>query len=292
MIGKVFIGGTVVDADQARVSVFDRGFLYGDSVYEVLRTFEKKPFALPEHLDRLEQSASRIGMRIPPRAEIEQAVLKIITAVNEPDQYIRIVVTRGAGEIALDPAAADEPHLIVIARAAKLPDEALYRDGVEVAVVDRMRSVPGAPSTIDPQVKSGNYLGSVLATGDAKRAGAYEAILSDAVGRITEGASSNIFLVQGGRICTPPISAGLLEGITRRKVIEIARKNGLALDERPLWPADLQGADEAFLTSSVRGILPVVRVSGAAIGSGKPGAVTKKIIALYDQLAHGQLARQ
>jgi branched-chain amino acid aminotransferase len=285
MPAKVWIDGAPVDAAEAKVPVFDRGFLYGDSVYEVLRTFSGKPFGLAPHLDRLERSAAALDMALPARAEIERAVHDTLAAAGEPDAYIRIMVTRGAGDLGLDPSLADRPRLIIIVRPVHLPDPKQYAEGVEVAVVGRSRTAaPGQPGALDPQVKSGNYLVSVLALAEARRLGAYEAILTDSVGRITEGGSSNFFLVRGTRICTPPVSAGLLEGITRGTVIAAARQSGLAVDELPLWPVDLQRADEAFLTSSVRGILPIVRVDGHALGDGKPGPVTRKVMSLYDQL--------
>jgi branched-chain amino acid aminotransferase len=283
----VWIDGAPVDAHLARVPVFDRGFLYGDSVYEVLRTFDGRPFALEPHLERLEHSAAELLMKLPARAEIEKAITDTLRASAEPDAYIRIIVTRGAGEIGLDPAMADTPRLIVIVRPVKLPDPALYENGVEVAIVGRSRS-PGQPgATVDPSVKSGNYLVSVLALAEARRRGAYEAILCDGVGRITEGGSSNFFIVRGGRLTTAPLSVGLLEGITRMTVIDLCRENGIPVDEQPLWPIDLKRADEALLTSSVRGLLPIVRVDGQPIGAGVPGPVTRRVMALYDKKSRG-----
>lgn len=284
MSAKVWIDGVTVDAEAARVPVFDRGFLYGDSVYEVLRTFSGRPFRLLEHLERLERSGGGLGMTLPPRAEIERAVHETLAAANEPDAYIRIVVTRGAGEIALDPAMADRPRLIVIVRAVKPPAPEAYSDGVEVAIVGKSRGAPGA---VDPSVKSGNYLSSVLAIAEARQRGAYEAILTDSVGRLTEGSSSNFFVARGGRVATPPLSAGLLEGITRRTVIELLRGAGVAVDEAPLWPVDLRTADEALLTSSVRGVVPIVRVDGAPLGDGTPGPIARRVLALYDRATHG-----
>ncbi len=285
MSSKVWIGGRVVDAAQASVPVFDRGFLYGDSVYEVLRAFGGRPFGMREHLDRLQRSAEQLELGLPPRAEIERAIADTLAAAAEPDAYVRIVVTRGAGEIGLDPALADAPRLVIICKAARLPAPELYRDGVEVAIVGRSRSSPAAPGAhVDPSVKSGNYLVSVLAAAEAHRRGAYESILCDSVGRITEGGSSNFFVVRGGRLGTPPLSVGLLEGITRMKVIDVCRQNGLHVDEVPLWPVDLRSADEALITSSVRGILPVVRVDGHPIGNGKPGPITRRVMSLYDAL--------
>jgi branched-chain amino acid aminotransferase len=287
---KVWIDGAPIDAALARVPVFDRGFLYGDSVYEVTRAFGGRPFALAEHLDRLERSAAGIGMSIPPRAEIEAAVAATCAAVGSGELYLRIIVTRGAGEIALDPGMADRPRLIVIARPVHPPPPSAYADGVNVALVAHSRSAPGTRA-VDPSVKSGNYLVSVLAVAEAKRRDAFEAILCDQVGRLTEGSSSNLFVVRGGRIVTPPLSAGLLEGITRRHVIALAEAAGIAVDQVPLWPKDLETADEAFLTSSIRGVVPVVRVDGAPIGPagdaarrGRPGQVTRQIMARYDEL--------
>ncbi|HZS40814.1 MAG TPA: aminotransferase class IV [Polyangia bacterium] len=283
MPARVWIDGAPVEADGARVSVFDRGFLYGDSVYEVFRTCEGRPFKQREHLERLERSAAGLEMTLPPRDEIERAVAETLAAAAEPDAYVRVVVTRGAGELGLDPAMADRPRLIVIVRAIKLPPPEAYRDGVEVALVGKSRSAPGA---VDPSVKSGNYLQSVLAVAMAHRQGAYEAILCDGVGRITEGSSSNFFVVRGRRVATPGLSVGLLEGITRRTVIDLLRADGTAVDEVPLWPIDLRSADEAFITSSVRGVLPVVRVDGAAIAGGRPGAITRRVLDLYDRELH------
>jgi branched-chain amino acid aminotransferase len=281
----VWIDGAPVDAAEARVPVFDRGFLYGDSVYEVTRAFSGVAFALDEHLDRLERSAHAILMIPPPRAAIEKAVNDTLAQSGLPDAYVRIVVTRGAGEIALDPAAADEPRLIIIVRAPKPPPPEAYRDGVEVAIVGRTRYAPGVPtSTVDPQVKSGNYLGSVMAVAEARKRGAYEAILCDNVGRITEGSSSNFFVVRGARVATPPLSVGLLEGITRRKVMQLLDAEKIPWAEQALWPIDLHRGDEAFLTSSVRGVVPIARADGEPIGEGKPGPITRRVMQAYDAL--------
>jgi branched-chain amino acid aminotransferase len=288
----VWIDGAPVDAAEARVPVFDRGFLYGDSVYEVTRALGGVAFALDEHLERLERSAEGLLMRTPPIAAIRQAVVETIAASQIPDAYVRIVVTRGAGEIALDPAAADEPRLVVIVRAARPPGPEAYRDGVEVAIVGRTRYAPGVPtSTVDPQVKSGNYLGSVMAVAEARKRGAYEAILCDPVGRLSEGSSSNFFVVRGRWVATPPLSVGLLEGITRRKVMQILDAEGIRWAEQALWPVDLHRADEAFLTSSVRGVVPVARADGEPIGDGKPGPITRRIMQGYDALVRAATSK-
>ncbi len=287
----VWIDGAPVEAALARVPVFDRGFLYGDSVYEVTRAFGGVAFALDEHLDRLERSAQGLVMRTPPRAAIRKAVVDTLAASGLEDAYVRIVVTRGAGEIALDPAAADEPRLIVIVRPPKPPPPEAYRDGVEVAIVGRTRFAPGVPtSTVDPQVKSGNYLGSVMAVAEARKRGAYEAILCDNVGRITEGSSSNFFIARGGWVSTPPLSVGLLEGITRRKVMQLLDAEHVRWAEQALWPIDLHQADEAFLTSSVRGIVPITRADGEPIGDGRPGPITRRLVDAYDALVRAATA--
>lgn len=281
--GKVWLDGAVMDAESARVPVFDRGFLYGDSVYEVLRTFGLRPHALDEHLDRLEGSARRIGMRIPERALIARAIDEAARATGEPEAYLRVIVTRGAGPINLDPASVDEePRLVVLALPLKLPEATLYRDGASATIVGARRNAPGS---VDPQVKSGNYLNSVLALAEARQRGAYEALMCDGVGRIAEGASSNLFVVSGGRIVTPPLSVGLLEGITRRHVIQLARAAGIPVDEASVWPSDLRRADEAFITSSVRGVMPIVRIDEYAVGDGRPGPITRRVMAAYDEEA-------
>jgi branched-chain amino acid aminotransferase len=285
MATRVWIDGEIFDEKTASVPVWDRGFLYGDSVYEVTRTFGGKPFALDEHLERLDRSADGIGMKMPERQAIRKAVEDTLRAGGNPESYIRIIVTRGAGDIGLDPALADKTRLIVIVRPTTGPDPKLVENGVDVALVDVCRNSPRA---IDPSVKSGNYLNNVLALGEAKRKfGAYEAVMCDGQGRLAECSTSNIFLVQGGVVRTPALEIGILHGITRQKVLELAQKNSIPFEEATLSPDDLWRAEEAFLTSSVRGVLPVVRANGKPIGEGRPGPVTRKLMALYDQLTRG-----
>ena len=285
MATRVWIDGEIFDEKHASVPVWDRGFLYGDSVYEVTRTFGGKAFALDEHLERLEKSAAGIGMQLPPRSDIRRAVDDTLRAGANPESYIRVIVTRGAGDIGLDPALADKIRLLVIVRPTTGPDPKLVASGVDVAIVDVCRNSPRA---IDPSVKSGNYLNNVLALGEAKRRfGAYEALMCDGHGRLAECSTSNIFLVKAGLVRTPALEIGILHGITRQKVLELAKKNGIAFEEAALAPDDLRRADEAFLTSSVRGVLPVVRVDGQPIGDGRPGPVTRKLMALYDALTRG-----
>ena len=277
----VWMDGMIYPEDEAKISVFDRGFLYGDSVYEVTRTFGGKPFALEEHLVRLAHSANAIGIPLPGRGLLEEAVKQAVAAGNFRDAYIRIIVTRGAGDIGLDPALADKPRLLVIARQVEGPQPEMYEQGVEVRIVSVTRN---ARRAIDPAVKSGNYLNNVLAIAEAKRESAYEALMLDTDGRIAECSTSNIFFVRGERVFTPALEIGILDGITRQKVFEICAEQKILVEEGAYLPDELKGADEAFLTSSVRGVLPVVRVDGKDVGKGKPGAITRRIMKGYEAL--------
>lgn len=279
----VWIDGQVVPGENARVPVFDRGFLYGDSIYEVTRTAAGAPLFLPEHLDRLGRSAQGLGMGLPPG--IAEAVAATLAALGEARAYLRIVVTRGAGDLDLDPAAADEPRLLAIAKPMKPLNPRLYREGAALSVVDWRRNAPGH---VPAAVKSGNYLSSILAVVEAKKRQAYEALLCDLSGHIAEGASSNFFWVRGGQVYTPPLSVGILAGVTRGVVLGLLEPiAGSPVESRLeslIRPADLRDVDEAFLTSSVRGVVPVVRVDDLTIGDGMPGPVTRRIMDRYGDL--------
>jgi branched-chain amino acid aminotransferase len=280
---RVHIGGKVCPPEEAKISVFDRGFLYGDSVYETIGTAYGRLFAANDHLERLERSAMRIGLRVPPRADIERAVAETMEAAGNPESRVRIVLTRGAGKLDLDPASVDDTQLVVIVFPLGAPTAEMYDKGVAVAVVSITRN---SPSAIDPAVKSGNYLNNVLALGEARRrSGAYEAILCGADGSIAEGSTSNIFTVVGGQVRTPPLEVGILDGITRAKVLELCRKNGIRLFETRMFPDELRAADEAFITSATRGVLPVTRIDEKPVGDGAPGPVSRQLIVLYDALA-------
>jgi branched-chain amino acid aminotransferase len=279
---RVHVGGQIVAAENARISVFDRGFLFGDSVYETVATVKGRLFALSEHLDRLHESAARIGIVPPPRERIEEAVLATVAAAGNPESRVRIIVSRGEGWGDLDPASATHPQLIVIAGPRGGPTPQMYADGVEIAIAEVVHVHPRA---LDPAVKSGNYLPNVLALGQARRQGAHEAILCSADGSIAEGASSNVFAVASGRVRTPALSVGILNGVTRRHVLDICRTQGIPFDEAELLtPEELRAADEIFLTSAVRGILPVTRVDGAQVKNGRPGVMTRRLMTLYRQL--------
>jgi branched-chain amino acid aminotransferase len=280
---RVHIGGKVCLPEEAKVSVFDRGFLYGDSVYETIGTAHGRLFAASDHLARLERSAMRIGLRVPARATIESAIAQTIAAAGNPESRVRVILTRGEGKLDLDPASVDDTQLVVIVYPLGAPTPEMYEKGVAVAIVSITRN---SPSAIDPAVKSGNYLNNVLALGEARRRqGAYEAILCGSDGSVAEGATSNVFIVVGGEVRTPALEVGILDGITRSKVLELCRTNGVRLVETRISPDELRAAEEVFITSATRGVLPVTRVDDKPVGSGTPGPTTRKLMALYEALA-------
>ena len=280
---RVYIDGAVRLPEDAKDSLFDRGFLYGDSVYETIGTSYGRLFAARDHLDRLDRSASRIGLSVPPRQEIVSAIAETMAAAGNPESRVRVILTRGEGKLDLDPASATDSRLVVIVFPLGPPTPEMFDKGVAVAIVSITRN---SPSAIDPAVKSGNYLNNVLALGEARRrSGAYEAILCAGDGSIAEGSTSNVFAVVGGEIRTPPAEVGIVDGITRAKVIELARSAGIPFAERRIQPDELRAADEAFLTSATRGVLPIATIDERPVGSGTPGPVTRRLMALYDELA-------
>jgi branched-chain amino acid aminotransferase len=283
---RVHVDGHICLPEQAKISVFDRGFLYGDSVYETIGTVRGRLFALSDHLDRLERSAGRLALRLPPRTEIERAIVETVAAAGNAESRVRVIVTRGGGKLDLDPASAGEPRLVVIVGPLGGPSLEMYDRGVAVAIVSVTRNLPGA---IDPAIKSGNYLNNVLALSEARRRpGVHEAILLSATGSVAEGASSNVFGVKAGVIFTPALSVGILDGVTRGKVIQLARDAGIPCREPEfLAPDELRGADEIFLTSAARGVLPVTEIDGQPVATGTPGPVTRRMMELYERLTGG-----
>ena len=278
MTVKVHLNGAVCDQEDARVSVFDRGFLYGDSVYEVMRTSGGRPVELLAHLGRLSRSAHALALDIPSRTELISAVEDTLEASGNPESYVRIVVTRGSGEVGLDTALADSSNLIGIVKDLTLPPEDSDENGVRIAIVGVQRT---PKKSVDPSVKSGNYLNNILALQEAKRAGAYECLMCNAEGQVAEGSSSNIFCVKGGVLVTPPLHVGLLAGITRERVLRLANDVNVSTKEGTLWPDDIRNADEVFITSSIRGVVPVRDVDGKAIGTKAPGPITKRLMDSY-----------
>jgi branched-chain amino acid aminotransferase len=298
MHATVSIDGVLVPASAARVSVFDRGFLYGDSVYEVVRTYGLEPFEMGPHLDRLASSAGRIGLRLPwTAARFDEEVRRVVEASRggdapEPDaapwnvgeRSVRIVVTRGSGEMGLDPALATDPAVVIIALPLRGPPLVAYRDGVMAWPFGGHRRHPRGG---DPAAKTGEHLFHVLAVQEAREHGAHEALLVDGAGCVTEGASSNVFALRDGVLTTPPIGVGILAGVTRAVVIELVRGLGIPFREHPLPLTVLERADEAFLTSTVREVLPVVRVGEKVLGAGVPGPVTTRVREAFRARAGG-----
>jgi branched-chain amino acid aminotransferase len=289
------MNGRIVPPERARISVFDRGFLYGDSVYEVLRTYGGAPFALEEHLLRLRRSAELLGMRLPRSAAwCVEELARTLRAARNRESYVRIVVTRGAGRIGLDPALARNPQTLVIVKPLELPPATLYRRGARVELVPAGQI---HADSADPEAKSGNYLSNILALREAKAAGAYEAIMLGKGGRVREGSSSNIFVVRHAVLCTPPLSAGILEGITRGRILRLATELGIRSREATLYPGDIAESDEAFITSSIREVMPVTVVGHRSfgqrrVGNGRVGEVTRALREAFRARAEEEAALQ
>jgi branched-chain amino acid aminotransferase len=282
----VSLDGKIVPPEEARVSVFDRGFLYGDSVFEALRTYGGVPFALREHLERLARSAQRALIGMPVSVDVFRGEIQaVLAAAKNPESYVRLLVTRGQGSaLGLDPTLAQKPLRVVIVMEHKPLPKSMYERGVGVVT---FRSQRVADSTPASGAKLSNYMVAVLAMDEARRCGAEEAIVLDAEGRVVEGTTSNVFLVKDGVLVTPPEEAGILMGITREKILMLARRAGITVKEKSFLPKELVGSDEAFISSSIREIAPVVTVDGAPVGKGKPGPMTLKLLTLLRELAGG-----
>jgi branched-chain amino acid aminotransferase len=288
----VSIDGELMAPERATVSVFDQGFLHGDSVYEVLRTYRGAPFELEAHLARLQGSADRIGLSLPmPLDRIAAEVRRTIDASGNAESRARIIATRGV-EQGPDLPQIPDGRLIVIARPLVTPPLEAYEHGVKLALVG-VRRDPG--EAVDPMAKTGNRLNNVLAMKRARQQGAFEALMLDRDGRVTEATTANVFLVKDGELRTPPLAVGILEGVTRRVVLAVAAQVGVPAREAQMTPADLFAADELFITSTTRELVPVVTVAEGEvehrIGSGKPGPITLKLLAAFRARALAQVAR-
>ncbi len=277
--GKVSIDGQVVDSGEARVSVFDRGFLYGDSVFEVFRTYGGVPFGQREHLERLQRSADRLMISMPVSVEtLSSEVAATLEAAGEGEWYVRVVITRGTGPLTYDPSTATTPLRVIIAAPVSVPPADHYERGIAVALLHASRPTDDERAS---GAKASNYLANLLAVHEAKQKGAQEALMLGRRGQILEGASSNLFIVKDGVVRTPEHQAGILMGITRAAVLAAAATEGIGVEEGEVRPEDLYGADEAFITSSIREVMPVVSADGRTIGPGAPGSVTKRLHEAY-----------
>ena len=271
----VYLNDKFVPNEEAVVSVFDHGFLYGDGVYETLRAYRGRVFQLAEHLARLERSASHIQLTLPVSRERLAALARESLLRNQlHDAYLRITVSRGTGEIGLDPALCKAPTLVIIAKPFQPYPESLYADGVSVIIANTRRNLPEA---LPPQVKSLNFLNNILAKMEAQAAGAHEALMLNHRNELTEGTTSNLFLVQGECVRTPAVECGILDGITRGLVLQLASELGIPSEETRLTVDDLLRADECFLTNTTQEVLPVTRMNGTMIGNGRPGEITRRL---------------
>jgi len=283
MSGAVYVNGRITAERDAVVPVFDHGFLYGEGVYEVCRTYGGRVFLLDRHLRRLRTSAALIALPVPLSDEAFAARIDQTMGAagllpwheGRPDAYVRILLTRGVGELSYDPSACPAPSLVIIARPHVPPAAAAYEAGVGVAIVAIQRN---APAALNPRIKSNNLLNNALAMQQALAAGAAEAVMRNHRGDLAEMSQSNLFVVRGGHVLTPPVDAGLLPGITREYVLELCVRLAVPCGEAVLGDADLLRADEAFLTSTTKEIMPVVRVDGRAVGDGVPGPISRRLI--------------
>ncbi len=274
-----YVNGKFLSRDDAKVSVFDHGFLYGDGVYETMRAYRGKIFFVGKHLSRLKQSADAISLTLPlPLDKIGEALNEALTVNKLNEAYIRIQISRGTGEIGLDPALCPAPTMVILTRPFKDYPPELYANGVAVAIVQTRRNHPLA---LDPAIKGTNFLNNIIAKIESLRTGAYEGIMLNWKGYVAEGTISNIFAVRKGILYTPALETGILEGITRDLVLHLARKEKIPAQEKLMRPKDLTRADECFITNTTVEVLPVTTIDGCPVGSGRPGPITEKLMRAY-----------
>ena len=279
---KIYIDGKYYDEKNAKISVFDHGLLYGDGIFEGIRAYNSRVFRLREHIDRLFDSAKAILLEIPiSHAAMMKAVVDTCRKNKLRDGYIRLIVTRGKGTLGLTPNRCKKPSIIVIADKIQLYPPELYERGMAIVTVATTRNLSNA---VNPAIKSLNYLNNILAKIEANNAGVEEAIMLNSEGFVAECTGDNIFILKGGRMMTPPLSAGALYGITRGVVMDMAREAGIPVSEPNLTRYDLFVADECFLTGTGAELIPVTKIDGRVIGTGKPGPVTKSLVKNYHAL--------
>src|ERR1700737_2214790 len=279
---KIYIDGKFFAEADAKVSVFDHGLLYGDGIFEGIRFYNGRVFRLEEHLDRLWDSARSICLEIPmSMPAMTEAVLETIRQNDLRDGYIRLVVTRGVGNLGLNPAQCKRPSVIIIVATIALYPPEIYTRGLTVVTCATRRT---SPSALNPAVKSLNYLNNVMARIEANLAGADEALMLNEAGNVAECTADNVFVIKHGQIFTPPIAAGALRGITRAVVFEIAAELGIKITETDITRHDVFIADECFLTGTAAELIPVIKADGRVIGNGKPGPISARMIARFRQL--------
>jgi branched-chain amino acid aminotransferase len=279
---KVYISGKLVDKSDAKISVFDHGLLYGDGVFEGIRAYSGRVFRLKQHVDRLYESALGIHLQIPmKREELAKAIEDTLAYNKLTDAYIRVVITRGAGSLGIDPRKTSDPQIIIITDKITIYPEELYEHGLKIITAATTRNHPNA---VNPRIKSLNYLNNILAKIEGTQAGCMEALMLNHKGQVAECTGDNIFVVHSGVIHTPSIDSGILEGITRDAVIELARAAGYTLFERSMDRHDVFKADECFLTGTAAELIPVVECDGRVIGSGRPGPITRLLRERFHRL--------
>jgi branched-chain amino acid aminotransferase len=281
---KIFIDGQYFDENNAKISVFDHGLLYGDGIFEGIRAYNGRVFKLKEHIDRLFYSAKAILLTIPMgHAEICKAVVDTCRENHLREGYIRLLVTRGVGGLGLNPNKCQRPSVVVIADKIQLYPKEYYERGLEIITVPTTRNLHSA---LNPAIKSLNYLNNILAKIEANNGGCEEAIMLNNEGYVAECTGDNIFIIKGNEMLTPPLSAGALYGITRGVVMDLAREAGLRVSEPNLTRYDVFNADECFLTGTGAEVVPVVKVDGRTIGAGAPGPRTRELVAKYHEMVH------
>jgi branched-chain amino acid aminotransferase len=286
MRGAVYVNGKIAPADQAVVPVYDHGFVYGEGVYETLRTYNRVPFLYDRHMRRLRRSAQALTLDVPfDDGSLLRSIEQTMDAAGiarDGEAYIRVLLTRGVGDLTYDIAATPRPSLVVIVKPFVPPPQRVFDAGITIALVDIMRN---HPASVDPAIKSNNLLNNAMAMQAAYRRGAEEALMCNYRGELSECSQANFFLVRSGVALTPKTSAGLLDGVTRTFLFEVGRDEGVEVREEVLYPKDLANADEMFITSTTRELSPVVRVDDRTVGSGTPGPITQTLLAGYRKRA-------
>ena len=282
--GAVYVNGTIKPAHEAVVPVYDHGFLYGEGVYETLRTYNHVPFLYDRHIGRLRASADRLQLDVPFSDEQLSAWIdETVAAAGEMKEcYIRILLTRGVGELNYDPKSTPAPSLIIIVKPLEEPPARVFNDGIKISLVPILRNHPGS---VNPLIKSNNLLNNALAMQEAYRRGAEEGLMCNYRGELSECSQANFFMVRGGVALTPKSKAGLLEGVTRAFLFEVGQDVGVEVRDETLTPQDLETADEAFITSTTRELSPVTSIDDRILGTGKPGPVTLKLLEGYRKRA-------
>ncbi len=279
---KVYINGEYFEKDQAKISVFDHGFLYGDGVFEGIRSYNRLVFKLKEHIDRLYESGQGIMLTIPlSKEEMIKAVVATLKLNELDNAYIRLLVTRGVGDLGLDPRKCKNASLVIITDNIKLYPEKMYKEGLSIITVPTPRNIPEA---LNPQIKSMNYLNNILAKIEALNCGYEEALMFTAHGYVAECTGDNIFIIKDNSLITPPAFLGILKGITRACVMDIAKQSGMMVKEEVITRHNIYTADECFLTGTAAEVIPVVSVDKRVIGDGKPGKITLNLMEEFRKL--------